>query len=80
MMKMHAYFREKVVLGTKRLQDMAKFIPEWAKKKGITEKDLDTPEISIGTFLEEVHRFVYFHFAPTLVYRDTYVRSKSVRI
>jgi hypothetical protein len=74
-MKMHAYFREKISIGTGIHDDFAKFIPNWAKKRGITENDLDLPKITIEDFGTEIKRFVYFHFAPTLIYRDNYVRS-----
>jgi len=33
-MKMHAYFREKMVNGINREGEIAKFIPQWAKKLG----------------------------------------------
>lgn len=33
-MKMHAYFREKMVNGINREGEIAKFIPQWAEKMG----------------------------------------------
>lgn len=40
-MKVHAYYREKIINGLNRHGDIAKFIPEWAKKQGVKESDLD---------------------------------------
>jgi hypothetical protein len=79
-MKMHAYFREKLIIGTGRMDDLAKFIPTFASKRGITENDLDIPKITIEDIGTEFKRFFYFHFSPTLVYRDNYVRSRKIRI
>lgn len=31
-MKMHAYFREKLIYGRKGMEEIGDFIPEWAKK------------------------------------------------
>ena len=78
-MKTHAYFREKLILGLKMNENMAKFLPEWAKRKGIKITDIDEPNIEVGSFSTEMKRFVFFFFAPTLVYRDEYVRTKEIR-
>lgn len=77
-MKMHAYLREKLVLGRPDIE-CATFIPEWAKRKGVTIKDLDVPTITIGTLGTELKRFLYFHFSPTLIYRDSYVQNRKIR-
>lgn len=46
-MKVHAYLREKVVNVVKKDNDIATFIPEWARKMGQTVEDLDMPIITI---------------------------------
>lgn len=46
-MKVHAYFREKIVNGINRNSEYTRFIPEWAKKQGVKEEDLDLPCISV---------------------------------
>lgn len=78
-MKTHAYFREKVVIGCKLHLEFAKFIPGWAKRRGQKESDLDLPEIDVQDLWTEYKRFLYYHFSPTLVYRDSYVRTKHIR-
>lgn len=42
-MKVHAYFREKIINGVNKDGYYATFIPEWAVKSGITIQDLDQP-------------------------------------
>ena len=78
-MKMHAYFREKLVLGRGGPTEMGKYIPPYAAKIGVTEKDLDIPKITVEDLYTELKRYVYFYFAPTLVYRDEYVRNRKIR-
>lgn len=79
-MKMHAYFREKLLFAKEFHNEYyADFIPDWALKKGITVEDLDKPNINVGTFTQECKRMTYFFFVPTLIYRDTYVYTKKIR-
>jgi hypothetical protein len=40
-MKMHAYFREKIVNGLNKDGEIALFIPDWAKKQGQRVEDID---------------------------------------
>jgi hypothetical protein len=40
-MKMHAYFREKILNAILKDSSIALFIPEWAKKQGMKVQDLD---------------------------------------
>jgi hypothetical protein len=40
-MKIHAYFREKMVNGLYRTSEIALFIPNWAKKAGMRAEDID---------------------------------------
>jgi hypothetical protein len=42
-MKVHAYFREKMLLAVYPENSYAKFIPNWAEKLGTKESDLDIP-------------------------------------
>jgi hypothetical protein len=79
-MKMHAYLREKLVNGRKNNEDISDFIPDWAIKEGVTVDDIDKPSITIEGMGKEIKRFAYFFFVPTLIYRDTYVRSRKIRI
>ena len=89
-MKAHSYFREKVLYGINKDGEYANFIPDWAAKLGVKKEDLDLPVINInGKFifnlldnvdlLSETKRFIYFFFAPTLIYRDNYVRTRKIR-
>lgn len=78
-MKSYSYFREKMINAVLVNNPYQKFIPEWAKKMGIKEEDLDVPKINIESMSKEFQRFAYFHFAPTLIYRDHYVRTRRIR-
>ncbi|CDW73192.1 mboat family protein [Stylonychia lemnae] len=89
-MKVHAYFREKIINGVNKDGELALYIPEWAKKLGVKESDLDQPVIDIQgkiyqflTFsldtITEIKRFAYFFICPTLVYRDSYVVRRKIR-
>mmetsp|Transcript_17866 Transcript_17866/g.17593 ORF Transcript_17866/g.17593 Transcript_17866/m.17593 type:complete len:251 (+) Transcript_17866:716-1468(+) len=69
-MKMHAYFREKLLHLTPN--EYREFIPEFAKRKGVSYKDLNMPVIKKGSLSEEIRLFNYFLWIPTLVYRDEY--------
>lgn len=78
-MKMHAYFREKILNAILKDSQIALFIPEWAKKQGMKVEDLDQPQITVESLHIELYRFFYFFMAPTLIYRDTYVMIKRFR-
>lgn len=58
-MKVHSYFREKIINGLNKDGYYATFIPEWAVKSGITRADLDQPKIEIlGNFnTSSLYRF-----------------------
>lgn len=80
LMKAHAYFREKMLYGLHPTSELARFIPQWARRKGVTEEHVVVPRISVGDMQREIGRYMYFSFAPTLVYRDRYpVLSADVR-
>lgn len=79
-MKLHAYFREKMVNAVVKDKSLTEFIPEWGHKLGITVEELDLPVITLECMQTELARFGYFFLAPTLVYRDTYARSKKFRL
>lgn len=69
-MKMHAYFREKLLHCTPN--QYKTFVPNFAKKKGVTFEDLNMPDINMGSLFTEIKRFNYFLWCPRLVYRDEY--------
>lgn len=78
-MKMHSYLREKLLFGIKGNQ-YATWIPEDLKKRGITVADLNIPDITISNSRwEEIRKYAFFHFCPTLIYRDSYPRLGSKR-
>ena len=77
-LKMHSYLREKLLFGNGD-NEYARFIPESLVKKGVTLEYLTLPEITIKDIPTEFHRFLYFFFAPTLIYRDSYPRIQSQR-
>lgn len=79
-MKVHAYLREKLLYGVYPDSQAANYVPDWAAKLGVTKESLRSYTISVGDWQTELGRYVYFLFAPTLVYRDSYPRSrKSIR-
>lgn len=78
-MKMHAYLREKVLYGMNDLKSYADFIPKFAKDRGCTIEDLKQPKIDVGSLGDELPRFTYFFFCPSLVYRDEYPRKEGIR-
>ena len=82
-MKMHAYFREKV-LNTSRSSKHRSQSPTytiappaafWFAEKGTNKADQPVHYRSL-----EMRRYAYFLFAPTLVYRDTYPSTGRVRV
>ena len=77
-LKMHSYLREKLLFGNGD-NEYARFIPESLVKKGVTLEYLSLPEINIHDMQVEFHRFLYFFFAPTLIYRDSYPRIQFQR-
>lgn len=79
-MKVHAYYREKIVNGINRSSEFALYIPDWAVKEGVKIGDLDQPDISIGCLSTELKRYGYFFLAPTLIYRDTYPRNRKINM
>lgn len=42
-MKIHGYFREKIINGLNKDGPIALFIPSWAQKMGVKVEDLDQP-------------------------------------
>lgn len=75
-MKVHSYLREKMLYGSGKFDEYAKFVPEWAAQRGVTlEEHVRPPHITIEDASKEIGRYLYFHFAPTLIYRDNYPRK-----
>ena len=52
-MKTYSYFREKMMFAVYPNNPYVKFIPEWAKKMGVKEDDLDIPKIDVEGFSKE---------------------------
>ena len=76
--KVHSYVRNKLLYGLPN--KFATYLPDEAKKRGITEKDINSPKITIEDLSTEAKRFLYFLFCPTLVYRDEYPKRASRNI
>lgn len=75
-MKMHSYFREKLLYGNGE-NSYSKFIPFHLKSKFL---EAQTPKINIKSFYVEAGRFNHFLFVPTLIYRDSYPKlDRSIR-
>ena len=77
-LKMHSYLREKLLFANGK-NEYASFIPESLLKKGVTLEYLNIPNITISDIHTEYQRYLYFFFAPTLIFRDTYPRIQSSR-
>lgn len=76
-MKMHSYFREKLLHGNGKNR-YVNIIPLSAT--GLKPNDIVLPKINIKSFSQEVQRFTYYLFAPTLIYRDSYPKiDRSIR-
>jgi sterol O-acyltransferase len=76
-MKQHAYIREKLLFGMKG-NPYADYVPNWIR--GFTLEELNIPNITISDTKTELSRYLYFSFAPTLMYRDAYPRlSQEIR-
>ena len=61
--------------GERVYKKYADFVPAFAAQSGVTVADLNQPDIDIQDSQVELGRFIYFCFAPTLIYRDSYPRS-----
>ena len=76
-MKMHSYFREKMLHG-KGPNKFTPFLPKYAV--GYDQGSIQIPKINILSLAEELQRYTYYQFAPTLIYRDTYPKiDRSIR-
>ena len=75
-MKMHAYFREKLLHCS--TNQYLEFVPNFALKRGVTFKDLNMPEINKRSLFIEMKLFNYFLWIPTLIYRDEYPRRQKI--
>lgn len=78
-MKIHGYFREKIINGLNKDGPIALFIPSWAQKMGVKVEDLDQPQIDVKDLATEVARYGFYFICPTLIYRDKYVLRRSIR-
>ncbi|CAG9334908.1 unnamed protein product [Blepharisma stoltei] len=78
-MKMHSYFREKLLYGNGRNR-YSSYIPSHIENLGYSEKDIQRPQINLKDFAKEFKRYTYFLYVPTLIYRDSYPKiDKSIR-
>jgi sterol O-acyltransferase len=77
-MKAHSYLREKMLYGFGP-NEFSSFLPEEVKAKGITLAQTCPPTINILSPFKELQRFLYFCFAPTLIFRDSYPQLASKR-
>jgi sterol O-acyltransferase len=77
-LKMHSYRREKCMHS--KPNPYQKFIPRFARELGVTEDDLQLPSITIDSFSDEISKYLFFLFVPTLIYRDSYPKlNRSIR-
>jgi sterol O-acyltransferase len=74
-MKIHAYFREKVLW--ERFGGKFASQPKSCDASHSTFFGLPFPQLDY--FMEEIGKFGYFMFAPTLIYRDSYPRTSRIR-
>ena len=77
-MKSHSYLRNKLLYASDIWEKYRYFIPANARKAGVKESDLYIPDIKFHPLSKEVKKYLYFLFAPTLLYRDKYVRAPKV--
>ena len=76
-MKMHSYFREKLMHGVYKNSKLTRFVPSHLASYGITANDIVLPNITIRDLFTEITQYAYFSFAPTLIYRDKYPRLQN---
>lgn len=67
-MKMHSYLRNKLLYGSDIWKDYQKSVPG-------RNHDGYMPQIKFYKVSRELNNFIYFHFAPTLIYRDRYIKG-----
>lgn len=74
MMKIHSYFREKILYGLKQYHmEYASFSPN------VKQNSAELLDITIENYVTEVKRFYYYMFCPSLIYRDSYPRLPKFR-
>ena len=74
-LKIHSYFREKLLYGLKRFHlKIAVFSPQ---KKDVPEDKM--PQIEIDSISLEFKRYIFFSFCPSLIYRDKYPQLINYR-
>lgn len=92
-LKIHGYFREKMLYGLKEyhpehayfkpkyIEKLFNIKPEFNKNNSNNEfsSSLNIPLISIDNLQLEFKRYIYYFFCPSLIYRDEYPRLKSIR-
>jgi len=73
----HMTLLEQLKVQPGAVEDYALFIPAWALQRGVTFLHVAPPNIQLGNASTEIGRYLYFFFAPTLVYRDEYPQLRG---
>ena len=74
-LKIHSYFREKMLYGLKNYHS-------YSANFAVLNKNLSNdnlPDIKIESIEEELRKFIFFSFCPSLIYRDKYPRLIKYR-
>jgi sterol O-acyltransferase len=84
LMKSYAFIRTNVprVLNSKnklKVDELGWDSPDMSPQEEDTKSSLGTSRVNDKRFLPSFGQFAYFLFAPTLVYRDEYPRTKQIR-
>jgi len=67
--------RNKLLYGSEIGAGYRDFLPAQDRSRGHTLKDLHSPQIKIESLVKEASKYLYFLFAPTLLYRDRYIKG-----
>ena len=76
-MKMHSYFRNKLLYGSDIWQEFRDYVPTALVKRGLKPEDLYYPSMKFHKVSKEFKKYLYFFFAPTLLYRDKYIKGTT---
>ena len=74
-MKMHSYLRNKLLYCTEN--EYKGLIPDEFKSKGFDSKSIFQPKFEMSDYWTEIKRFSFFFVAPTLLYRDSYIKTSK---
>lgn len=73
-LKSHSYLRNKLMYGSDIWQKYRAF-ETGPKSNDSNESHIYIPPIKFNRLAKEIQSYLYFHFAPTLLYRDKYIRA-----